>query len=217
MPQKIRSDKDKSLARISVAQEKYANELRQKEKMYPRKSIKADQVDFQQYGSRIHELRQRKQMSLAVCAREVGMSTAMLGKLENGQGKRLNFDYLYLLCCVFDTTPDYLFGRVDGINESLEPSDGDSEKPVVLYEPINFTEKPVAHLTNEFSDTSGIFQNLYVENPELCDLLLRVIKCRDPQVRRALESAIQGIVNCFPDRFVEECGQPSNVLSDDKE
>lgn len=217
MPQKIRSDKDKSLARISVAQEKYANELRQKEKMYPRKSIKADQVDFQQYGSRIHELRQRKQMSLAVCAREVGMSTAMLGKLENGQGKRLNFDYLYLLCCVFDTTPDYLFGRVNGINESLEPSDGDSEKPVVLYEPINFTEKPVAHLTNEFSDTSGVFQNLYVENPELCDLLLRVIKCRDPQVRRALESAIQGIVNFFPDRFVEECGQPSNVLSDDKE
>ena len=156
-------------------------------------------------------------MSLAACAREVGMSTAMLGKLENGQGKRLNFDYLYLLCCVFDTTPDYLFGRVNGINESLEPSDDDSEKPVVLYEPINITEKPVAHLANEFSDTFGIFQNLYMENPELCDLLLRVIKCKDPQVRSALESAIQGIVNFFPDRFVEKCGQPSNVLSDDKE
>ena len=198
---KGKDDRERSQDRIAQAQKKHENKLKIKKSLYPKSAVSALSLDPTTYGQRIHNMRTEKSLSLKALAAEIGTSTATLSKMENGGIKNLNYDFLYLLCAVLDTSPHYLFGLVSNPDTIPEMDEAGNIKE--LISPILFTEPDSSRLTIALEKLKGIpevVDETYLKDPELCAALLFVLQHRNADIQRRLKDAIYGICAvCLPE------------------
>lgn len=198
---KGKDDRERSQDRIAQAQKKHENKLKIKKNLYPKSAVSALSFDPTTYGQRIHNMRTEKSLSLKALAAEIGTSTTTLSKMENGFIKNLNYDFLYLLCAVFDTSPHYLFGLVSNRNTIPQMEEDGNLKE--LTSPISFTERVptlLAEILFDLSGEPGLVVETYSQDPELCAALLFVLQNRNADIQRRLKDAIYGICAvCLPE------------------
>lgn len=185
--EKKTNDRIESKSRIAKAIEKYQISYDDKRKSFPPQSLAKFELNLEKYGENIRGERLALGYGIEKCANEIGTTAATLSKIENGQLKKLNYDFLYLLCVLFKCTPYYLLGLV---NEKDKSIDADQ---TVLTSAIRYSEPTVAHLMNEFDSTLDLLDNAYAENPAMCKLLLYLLQSKNPLIFDRIENALRGI------------------------
>lgn len=184
--EKKTNDRTESKSRIAKAIEKYQISYDDKKKSFPPESLAKLEVDLGKYGANIRGERIAVGFGIEKCANEIGTTAATLSKIENGQLKKLNYDFLYLLCVLFKCTPHYLLGMVNEKNKSI-----DADK-TVLSSPIRYSEPIAAYLMNEL-DTMDLIDNAYTQDPAMCELLLYLLRSKNPLIYDRIKSALRGI------------------------
>lgn len=181
------SDKNRSKTRISAAIEKHRHEYEEKKKQCPFDAVRRAGFESEKYGERIKDRRNLLNKTQWDIAKEAGMTAAMLSKIEAGNVKEVNQDYLYLLSIVLDCTPDYLLGRTDAPEEFVAAIPEGKENKVnapKAFSPIKFDEKPVCELSLSIMQgvTLAAARKAYNEIPETVFQLIAILRSENPEL-----------------------------------
>lgn len=181
------SDKSRSKIRISAAIEKHRHEYEEKKKQCPFDAVRKASFDPEKYGERVKERRNLMNKTQWDIAKEAGMTAAMLSKIEAGNEKEINQNYLYLLSVVLDCTPDYLLGRTDVPEEFIVVIPKGKENKInapKAFSPIKFDEKPVCELSLSIMQgvTLAAARKAYNEIPETVFQLIAILRSENPKL-----------------------------------
>lgn len=155
----------------------------------PYSQLYSDTFNPEEYGNRVRAGREERKLTQSECGRIIGISGEVLSKIERGDIKKLNPDYLYLLCCLFGVTPDYLLGLAEKQNGVIRyrPDGSQYEKAIVidldghvvkdiynllLLDRVSAREK-YARYPELYTKLSDILRS---DNSDATELLLDVVK-----------------------------------------
>ena len=193
-----KSDKKISKEHIKNASERFENELRILKEFCPFSDRYANAYNPDEYGERVRSCRENLGFTQTKCGEIVGMTGAALSKIEKGAVKKLNPDHLYLLCIVFEVTPDYLLGLTKKRDAKVEKHvvDGKEEEKEIFM-PIKFSEEPVAELATLFNANWTEAKGKYVRYPELCALLSSILRHGRDEAMEELSSSVKYIYDKY--------------------
>lgn len=122
-------------------------------------------------------------------ARELGVSTMMVSKYENGNIEKIPKKHLRRICAFYGVTPHYLLGLVDDehstldVNSSGEVQCKEDGTPRVLTLPMDFTPASFQTAINEYSElaltdseTFWLLNKLIVARGEAKDKCIKVLR-----------------------------------------
>lgn len=183
---RYKSDKNRSKIRISAAIEKHRLEYQKMKSQCPFNADRKASFNPEEYGKRVQERRNLLNKTQSVIAKEAGMSTAMLSKIEGGGIKEINQDYLYLLSVVLECTADYLLGRATAPEGfvGIPGKEGNQTDGSKAISPIKFEEKPVCELSLSIMQgvTLAAARKAYNEIPETVFQLIAILRSENPKL-----------------------------------
>lgn len=122
-------------------------------------------------------------------ALELGVSTMMVSKYENGNIEKVPQKHLRRICAFYGVTPHYLLGLVDDehstldVNNSGEVQYKEDGKPRVLTLPMDFTPASFQTAINEYSElastdseTFWLLNKLVVARGDAKDKCIKVLR-----------------------------------------
>lgn len=199
-----KSDKKKRLDPIKAAKKKFEYGIECLKINCRNSQLYLDKFDPEKYGKRVRISREKLNLTQSDCGRMIGLSGEVLSKIERGDIKKLNEDYLYLLCCLFGVTIDYLLGLAqnpDGVI-AVTP-DGEQYEKAVLIEFDGHVVKDTMWL---MSLNRMIAREKYAKYPELYTKLSDILRSDDPKATELLLDVVKIIhkhYNIEPCRGVE--------------
>lgn len=113
----------------------------------PYSQLYSDTFNPEEYGKRVRISREKLDLTQSDCGEIIGISGEVLSKIERGDIKKLNMDYLYLLCCVFNVTADYLLGLAQERNGVIRyKPDGSQYEEAIVFDLDGHVVKDIYNL-----------------------------------------------------------------------
>lgn len=155
----------------------------------PYSQFYSDTFNPEEYGKRVRISREKLNLTQSECSEIIGISGEVLSKIERGDIKKLNMDYLYLLCCVFAVTPDYLLGLAQERNGVIRctPDGSQYEEPVL----IDFDGHVVKDMSWLMSINRLISRKKYAKCPELYTKLSDILRSDNQQATELLLDVVR--------------------------
>ncbi len=192
------TDKEMGERRVAEAIEKHKFEFEKKKQLCPYSTAYEQAYSPIEFGKKVSSRRNDLDMSQKYCAKESGMTSPMLSRIESGGLKGvIKQDSLYLLCVTLDCTPDYLLGITESPELWVHTNEDGSQTEV--KSPFAYREAPVRKLTSKlmWNVVDEAIRKTYIDRPDDVLSLIAVLESQNPKLLKEFYNEVHSLCDRY--------------------